>query len=443
MPYLGIQPVRSNAKKADVPLPRVGGGTGFNGTATQFYLRVGGQPIYPETEILLTVNLNGGILEPGVQYTVANDIITFSVAPSSNSTFYAVYTDPFSVGVPGSDTVGSNELKNSAVTTVKIAPSAVTSDKIADGTIQSGDIANSAVITSKIAADAVDASKLRSSVATDADRAVTTNHIRDLNITTGKIADLGVTTGKIADLNVTTGKIADLNVTTGKLANNAVDSVKLKSSTTTDGDRAVTTDHIRDFNITTGKLANDAVDATKLKDSPTVDSDRAVTTNHIRNGAVTTEKLPDNSVTSEKLNIKYANEAAAPAIEGKLLYDDSTNLLKIYTNRWESLVTGDRRDVFIGWIIVNSTPYSVDSNKYYLINSTSGPITINLPASPLNGDIILFADANNTWNTNNVTLNAGSNLFKDSLNRTDNTLIFDTDGVIVNIIWSGTHWRIF
>ena len=50
------------------------------------------------------------------------------------------------------------------------------------------------------------------------DSGVTTAKIADSNVTTAKIADANVTTAKIADSNVTTAKIADASITVAKLA---------------------------------------------------------------------------------------------------------------------------------------------------------------------------------------------------------------------------------
>jgi hypothetical protein len=54
---------------------------------------------------------------------------------------------------------------------------------------------------------------------------------------------------------------------------------------------------------------------------------------------------------------------------------------------------------------VTSSPITVANGIGYFINTTSGAITVNLPAGTA-GAIIALADYAGTWNTNNVTLNA-------------------------------------
>lgn len=58
------------------------------------------------------------------------------------------------------------------------------------------------------------------------DSGISTAKIANSAVTTAKIADSNVTTAKIADSNVTTAKIADSNVTTAKIADGAVTQAK-------------------------------------------------------------------------------------------------------------------------------------------------------------------------------------------------------------------------
>ena len=59
MAYLGISPTRTDNRKLDTPLQRVSdSGYGFNGTATQFYLTIETNPVYPDSELLLNAVLN-------------------------------------------------------------------------------------------------------------------------------------------------------------------------------------------------------------------------------------------------------------------------------------------------------------------------------------------------------------------------------------------------
>ena len=67
--------------------------------------------------------------------------------------------------------------------------------------------------------------------------------------------------------------------------------------------------------------------------------------------------------------------------------------------------TGFGRTGTVNWCTTAKTsPLTVESGKGYFINTTSGVITVTLPASPSAGDIVAFKDYANTWDTNNVTI---------------------------------------
>ena len=51
-----------------------------------------------------------------------------------------------------------------------------------------------------------------------------------------------------------------------------------------------------------------------------------------------------------------------------------------------------------------TSPFTAVSGKGYFVNTTSGGVTVTLPASPSAGDIIAIKDYANTFDTNNVTL---------------------------------------
>ena len=59
---------------------------------------------------------------------------------------------------------------------------------------------------------------------------------------------------------------------------------------------------------------------------------------------------------------------------------------------WQSVFTGD-----------GSTGLTAVAGRGYFINTTSGTVTVTLPASPKIGDIVQLKDYARTWGTNNVT----------------------------------------
>jgi hypothetical protein len=68
----------------------------------------------------------------------------------------------------------------------------------------------------------------------------------------------------------------------------------------------------------------------------------------------------------------------------------------------QSLSSSDSRTV----ISISSV---LQSNKYYLVDSSAGSLTVALPASAFQGDFIWLQDAKGTWAANNVTVNNNGN----------------------------------
>ena len=67
--------------------------------------------------------------------------------------------------------------------------------------------------------------------------------------------------------------------------------------------------------------------------------------------------------------------------------------------------SGFGRTGTVDWCTTAKTsPFTSESGKGYFVNTTSGAVTVTLPASPNAGDIVSVADYTNTFQTNNVTI---------------------------------------
>jgi hypothetical protein len=67
--------------------------------------------------------------------------------------------------------------------------------------------------------------------------------------------------------------------------------------------------------------------------------------------------------------------------------------------------TGFGRTGTVDWDTTAKTAgFTAVSGNGYFVNTTSGAITVTLPATPSAGDIVSIADYTNTWQTNNVTV---------------------------------------
>lgn len=86
---------------------------------------------------------------------------------------------------------------------------------------------------------------------------------------------------------------------------------------------------------------------------------------------------------------------------------------------------------------VASTPFTATSGKTYLVNTTSAPITVNIPSvGDVNiGDRIALVDPAGTWGTNNVTV--GINTLTTKIANLNETLILNIPNNSVELLYSG------
>ena len=79
----------------------------FNGSKTTFNLQAGGEAFYPDNPYTLLVSLGGVIQEPVTSFTINDDQIVFSAAPSAGASFFIVVLATTNVAPLKTLTVGS------------------------------------------------------------------------------------------------------------------------------------------------------------------------------------------------------------------------------------------------------------------------------------------------------------------------------------------------
>ena len=119
MPYIGRQLVRGQNREIDDI------SSSFNGSTTAFTLQTDGVNTQAGSANQLFVCLGGVMQNPNTDYTVDASTITFTTAPASGLTFWAL--------IQG-DTVDINTAADGSITTVKLGADAVTSPKLATQT---------------------------------------------------------------------------------------------------------------------------------------------------------------------------------------------------------------------------------------------------------------------------------------------------------------------
>ncbi len=173
-----------------------------------------------------------------------------------------------------------------------------------------------------------------------------------------------------------------------------------------------------DILIKDGGTIGSASDA----DSITIASDGVVTFSQA-------PVFPDGSIAVADLDIDGATDIGADLVDADLfIVDDGAG----GTNR---KVAASRIKTYIGggtqWQSVKTSNYTATAGQGVFMNTTSGALTLTLPASPSIGDEVTFVDYAGTFDSNNLTIARNSSKIHGAeedltvaVERAANTLVF-------------------
>lgn len=92
---------------------------------------------------------------------------------------------------------------------------------------------------------------------------------------------------------------------------------------------------------------------------------------------------------------------------------------------------------------VIATTGSILDRGTYILDSTSGAITIKLPLNPATNQTITLADGFGIWGTNNITIDRnGINILNPDGTSTAEDLILDQNNMQLTLLYNGTTWRL-
>jgi len=124
-----------------------------------------------------------------------------------------------------------------------------------------------------------------------------------------------------------------------------------------------------------------------------------------------------------------------PADEGRMIYDEIKTKLYIGTDtEWVEAGGGGGYGTPITNFIDNG---ELEDGKLYLINTSTGRLTGNLPDTPDVGDTITIIDVASTFNTYPFTINGNTNNIHN-----DPILETDVKDVVLILVYTGTNWKL-
>jgi len=153
--------------------------------------------------------------------------------------------------------------------------------------------------------------------------------------------------------------------------------------------------------VTTSGLADDSVTSAKV-------SDGVISAADVADGTLTVAKLTStldlSSNTVTLPNTSVTNDMLAGSIANAKLVNSSV------TVNGSSVALGGSVDISAGtaWQAEKTTSFTAVAGEGYFVNTTSGAITVTLPASPSLGDEVSIIDASATADTNNITVGRNS-----------------------------------
>lgn len=91
------------------------------------------------------------------------------------------------------------------------------------------------------------------------------------------------------------------------------------------------------------------------------------------------------------------------------------------------------------WKVMSSAYTAIDGDRI-AANTSAGAFTITLPASPVAGNVVNFADAADSWDTNNLTIARNGQ----TIEGLAENLVCDVEGdMVLTLLYNGSTWQVY
>ena len=150
--------------------------------------------------------------------------------------------------------------------------------------------------------------------------------------------------------------------------------------------------------ITSDVISSNAISATMIANG-------SITSAHVANGAISAahHDVASSNGTGAIL-VPVGNTAQRPATtQGYIRYNTTLNSLESANGTaWANVGSGSASSGGggISWQAVQNTNFIAVKNNGYLVNTTTGNVTVSLPSSPTLGDIVTIMDYASTASAN-------------------------------------------
>ena len=91
------------------------------------------------------------------------------------------------------------------------------------------------------------------------------------------------------------------------------------------------------------------------------------------------------------------------------------------------------------WQVITASE-TTESGVFLMVNTTSGAVTVTLPASPSDGDVVGISDALGTFGTNNLTVGRNSTTIMNVAE--DMTISTNNASILLTYVSTLTDWRV-